>query len=270
METRDPSPGIQSEAAGAKPTSAIIPLAGARTPGGGRSGGLRLWTVGAGAAAALVSWLLVEVTRESFKPKGTSRRFVGTTLTVAPWPERAAAATKNAALALGLTGGAAGLALGLAGGLARSARAGLWAAAIGLVLGGSAGAGAALAAVPLSSHIRERDPGNPSAETLSSIIVHGLTWSTLGAAGGLAFALGLGGRARAVRGLAAGVLGGVTGAILYEVIGSLLLSGSKITESVGPTWDVRCLAQLLAVIPLAASVAALAGPPPDRSFERAR
>ena len=136
------------------------------------------------------------------------------------------------------------------------------AAFLGLVLGAAAGAGAALAAVPLASHVHERDPGNMSTEMASSLLVHGLPWAAVGAVGGLAFGIGLGGRARAGRGLVGGLLGAVAGAFLYEIIGALALPGTKIIEPVAATWGIRLLAQFLAVIPPAAGVAALV---PDRS-----
>jgi hypothetical protein len=213
-----------------------------------------------------VSWLLIEATLGTFEAKGTPRAFVGSTFLFATWQERATAVTRNAALAMGLLGAASGLAFGLAGGLARrSVRAAAAAAAMGLVLGAAAGAGTAFAAVPLASALHERDPGSLSAEMASSLLVHGLPWAVVGAVGGLAFRIGLGGRARAGRGLVGGLLGAVAGAFLYEMIGALALPSSKILEPVAATWDIRLLAQVLAVIPPAAGVAALV---PDRAERR--
>jgi hypothetical protein len=207
---------------------------------------------------------LIEATLDSFKPKGTATRFIRQTFMIPGWQERTTAVTRNAALALGLMGATVGLALGLAGGLARSHWAGAFAGFLGLVLGAAAGAGTALAALPLASHVHQLDPGNMYAEMASSLLVHGLPWSALGAAGGLAFGIGLGGRARAARGLVGGLLGAFAGAILYEIIGALALPGSKIIDPIAATWGVRLLTQFLAVIPLAAGVAALVSDPPDR------
>jgi hypothetical protein len=214
--------------------------------------------MGAGALAALVSWLLIEATHDSFKPQGAATRFMGSTFLIAGAQERATAGTRNAALALGLMGGTVGLALGLAGGLARrSARAAAAAACLGLVLGMAAGTGLALAALPVASRLHERDPGNMSVEMASSLLAHSSTWGAIGAVGGLAFGLGLGGRGRAVRCLLGGLLGAVAGAFLYEIIGALALPGTKTIEPVAATWGIRLLAQVLAVIPTAAGVAAL-------------
>jgi hypothetical protein len=188
------------------------------------------------------------------------------TFNIPGWEERVAAVTRNAALALGLMGATVGLAMGLAGGLARSsAWAGALAAFLGLVLGAAAGAGAALAAVPLALRVRDRDPGNLSVEMASSLLAHGIPWAAVGASGGLAFGIGLGGRARAGQGLLGGLLGAVAGAFLYEIIGALALPGTKTIEPIAATWGIRLLAQLLAIIPLAAGVAALV---PDRAGRR--
>ncbi len=265
METHDSTPIPPSEAADAKPGGSAGSASVAGRPVSGRSGAVRLWALGAGAGAALVSWLLIEATLDSFKPKGTATRFMGSTFIIPGWQERATAGTRNAVLALGLMGATMGLALGLAGGLARpSAQAGAVAAFLGLVLGATAGAGTAMAAVPLASHVRDRDPGNMSAEMAASLLVHGLPWAAVGAVSGLAFGIGLGGRAQAGRGLVGGLLGAVAGAFVYEIIGALAFPGSRIIEPIAATWGIRLLAQFLAVIPPAAGVAALVPYPPDR------
>ena len=139
--------------------------------------------------------------------------------------ERATAVTRNAELAMGLTGATLGLLLGLAGGLARqSARAGAVAALLGLVLGAAAGAGAALAAVPLASRVHERDPGNMSGR---DGFIPGRARPSLGGrrrrrAGWLSgsdWAVGHG----PVVACLGGLLGAIAGAFLYEMIGALAL-----------------------------------------------
>jgi hypothetical protein len=213
-----------------------------------------------------LSWLLIEGSLDSFKPQGTATRFMSQTFMLPDAQQRATAGIRNAEFALGLMGATVGLALGLAGGLAgRSFKAGAVAAFLGMVLGAAAGAGAAGAAVPLASRVHERDPGNMSVEMASSLIVHGLPWVAVGVVGGLAFGIGLGrGRAKVMRGLLGGLLGALAGALLYEIIGALALPGSRITDPIASTWGARLLAQLLAVIPLAAGIAALVPSSPDR------
>jgi hypothetical protein len=180
--------------------------------------------------------------------------------------ERATAAVRNAELAMGLMGAAVGLALGLAGGLARKrSRAGAAAAGVGLVLGAAAGAGAALAAVPLADRVQAHDPGNLYLELSASLLVHGLPWAAIGAMGGLAFGVGLGGLDRILRGLLGGLLGAAAGALLYEVIGALALPGAKLIEPIAASWGIRLLAQFVAVISLSAGIAALV---PDSPHEK--
>jgi hypothetical protein len=266
MESHDPTSTSPSGDDNAKPSVSAVSAGAAGSPISVRSGAVRLWTLGAGAVAALLSWLLIEATLNSFQPKGTATRFMTSTYMIPGAQERATAETRNAILALGLMGAAVGLAFGVAGGLARqSARASAVAAFLGLALGAAAGAGAARAAVPLASLVRDRDPGSMSVEMASSLLVHGLPWAAVGAAGGLAFGVGLGSRARAARGLLGGLLGAIAGAFLYEIIGALALPGARMAEPVAATWGIRLLAQFLAVIPLATGVAALV---PDSTQRR--
>jgi hypothetical protein len=258
MEPHDSTPIPPSQAAGSNPSGSAVPSGVAYGPASGRSAAVRLWALGAGAVAALVSWLLIETTLNTFKPRDSAIQRGGSTFLFPDAQERAATVTLNAELAMGLTGATLGLLLGLAGGLARpSARAGAAAAFLGMVLGAAAGAGAAVAAVPLASSVHEQDPGNMSVEMASSLLVHGLPWAAVGAAGGLAFGIGLGGRARAGRALLGGLLGALAGTFLYEIIGALALPATKTIEPVAATWGIRLLSQVLAVIPTAAGVAAL-------------
>jgi hypothetical protein len=179
--------------------------------------------------------------------------------------ERDAAEIRNAEVALGLMGASVGLAFGLAGGLARaSARAGVMAGILGLVLCTAAGAGAAQIAVPLANRIHLKDPGSLSGEMISSLLVHGLPWAAIGAVGGLAFGIGLGGGANAARALLGGLIGALAGAVLYEILGALVLPGAKIIEPVAATWGIRLLAQCVAAISLAAGVAMFVSGSADR------
>ena len=223
------------------------------------------WAVGAGLGTALLSWLLIEATVDSFKPKASTVQHGAQTFLLPDAAERDKAGSRNAALAMGLTGAMVGLVFGLAGAASRrAATAAAFAAILGLVLGAAAAAGTALAAVPLASKLHQRDPGNSSIEMASSLLVHGLPWAAMGAVGGLAFGIGQGGGRQALRGLLAGVMGGLAGAFLYEIIGELALPGSKLIEPVGATWQARLLAQALAVMSVAVAIAALCGRPAAR------
>jgi hypothetical protein len=259
MEPHEPTPIPPSPPGDAALSGSTPSVSDAASAAHGQSGAFRLWALGAGVGAALASWLLIEATLGTFKPATSATRFGASTFLIPGSQERAAAATRNAALALGLTGATVGLALGLAGGLARQSPRAVTAGAaafLGLVLGAGAGAGTALVALPVATLVHDRDPGNLSAEMVSSLLIHGGTWGAIGAVGGLAFGIGLGGRSQAIRGLLGGLLGAVAGAILYELIGELAVPGSKIMEPVAATWGVRLLAQAMAVIPATVATAA--------------
>ena len=154
---------------------------------------------------------------------------MSSTLHLPGWQERATAGTRNAALALGLTGATVGLALGLAGGLARqSARAG----AVAAVPGPGAGCGRGSRSRPGRGPARVPRPRAGSREHVRRDgLVAARARPSLGGRrrrrAGWPSAIGLGGRARAGRGLLGGLLGAVAGAFLYEMIGALALPGSK-------------------------------------------
>ena len=122
MESHDPTPMSPSEGENANPSGSALSAGAASSAGLVRSGAVRVWALGAGVAAALLSWLLIEATLNSFKPKGTATRFMTSTYMIPGAAERATAETRNAVLALGLMGATVGLTFGLSGGLARRVR----------------------------------------------------------------------------------------------------------------------------------------------------
>jgi hypothetical protein len=265
METHDSTanpPSAQGEPNSTLPSNATSTKVGWS---GRPSTALRLWALGAGLGAALLSWLLIEATFDSFKPKGLTTQHGAQTFLIPDAAERDRAVSRNAALAMGLSGAAVGLVYGLAGAASRRAAraAALWAIA-GLVLGAAVAAGTALAAVPLASRLQQRDPGNSSIEMACSLLVHGLPWAAMGTVAGLVFGIGQGDGRQASRGLLGGVMGGIAGAFLYEIIGELALPGSKLIEPVAATWQARLLAQALAVMSVAVGLAALCGRPSAR------
>ncbi|APW61625.1 hypothetical protein [Paludisphaera borealis] len=111
---------------------------------------------------------------------------------------------------------------GRAGGLAR--RRAVVAGVVGLVFGGAAGAGAAFGVfIP---YFRYPDP--ISGDLLLPLISHAAVWAALGAAGGLAFGLGL--RARAglvVRTALGGLIGAALGAAVFQLAGVFAFPRAK-------------------------------------------
>ena len=93
------------------------------------------------------------------------------------------------------------------------------------------------------------------------MLLHGGIWSAIGAAGGLAFSVGLGGRGRAVRALLGGLLGAFGGTMIYELIGGLAFPVAEADRPVSATWGTRLIARL-AVASLAAVGTAIAAQDP--------
>jgi hypothetical protein len=145
-----------------------------------------------------------------------------------------------------------GVVLGLAGGLARrSARAGAAAAVAGGVLGAAAAAGAAFALLPIYYRTVEptqNDLGIP-------MITHGGIWGAAGAAAGLAFGMGLGGRGRWARCAVGGLLGGAAAALVYDFVGALAFPLDKTTQPLSVTMRARLLAHLAVGLLTAVGVA---------------
>jgi hypothetical protein len=117
-----------------------------------------------------------------------------------------------------------------------------------------AGTGMALAIVPhyFRMFLRLRPEG-----FIPPLLMHGGIWGAVGAAGGLAFGLGLGGRDRAARALIGGLLGALLGTVLYDLIGALAFPMSRTDFPVAADWPPRLLARLL-VAGLAAAGTAMA------------
>jgi hypothetical protein len=167
--------------------------------------------------------------------------------------QRGAAILAKATLSYGLLGTLLGLALGLVGGAARrSARGAIAGAVAGAILGGIAGAVTARLAVAI--FLRNEDT-TVSDQILLPLLTHGAIGSALGAAGGLAMAIGLAGpRRRLLHAAFGGLLGAVVATFFYELIGGLAFpleqTGQPISSGVGS----RLFARLVVAILVAAGV----------------
>lgn len=149
-------------------------------------------------------------------------------------------AIRNALMSFGLLGAALGLSMGLSGGLIR--RSVLWsvlAAAVGLVLGGLAGAGVAWFTLPAYfEHEKSRD-------IAYSLLVHGGTWTAIGAMAGLAFGLGRGGWASIYRCLLGAAAAALLATLIYEIVGMILFPLAATDTPLSKASETRLLARLL-------------------------
>ncbi len=160
----------------------------------------------------------------------------------------------SAALTIMATGGILGLTMGIAGGVARrSSNASAGAAIVGLVLGFAVAASLGLFLV--SNFFKKFDP--QSGDLVLPLLTHGAIWSAVGAIGGLAFGLGLGGKGRWTATLGGGLLGAAAAAVIYEIVGALAFASSKTDQPVSATLASRGMAHFLVAI-LSATGAALA------------
>jgi hypothetical protein len=130
---------------------------------------------------------------------------------------RSVVETRRSALAFGALGGLLGLALGLAGRLisrvdGQAARGAL----AGLVLGGGLGVLAAFPCVPLFYRFL-----SPGGDLVVPILTYAWLLLPLGAAGGLALGVGMGGRRAPIRCLLGGLLGAAVAVVVLVIANSL-------------------------------------------------
>ncbi len=207
----------------------------------------------AGVASTLVGERIVEAYRNDLTPKVEAH----------PSPESMRrwrdARLYSAVLADAAMGGILGLAMGLAGGLARrSAFAAACAAIVGVVLGTVAAAGASL---PLVSYFfKTHDP--QSNDLMLPLLTQGAIWSAVGAMGGLALRLGLGGRGRWIAAAVGGLVGGAAATVIYELVGAVAFATAKTDLPVSSWATTRAMAHLLvAILAAVAAVVARASKP---------
>src|SRR5262249_54766424 len=150
---------------------------------------------------------------------------MGNTVMVVSRATSTVADARNGAVAFGALGLCLGGCLGIAGGLARHSRAGaITGGLVGSLLGLALGTGVSLALLPQFISMRY---DHFEYDLIIAMTMHGLIWGLLGAAAGLAFAVGLGEPGLHGRSLVAGLVGAVLGAMAFEVIGALVFPGAN-------------------------------------------
>ncbi len=163
-----------------------------------------------------------------------------------------AARLSTATLTFTCLGGFLGLAMGLAGGLARrSILAGIRAAIFGFVLG--AAAEGILAYLVVSMFFKRYD--QLAGDLALPLLTHGAIWLAVGAIGGLAFGLGLGGQDRWRSTLVGGLLGAAVATVVYEIGGALVFASSKTELPLSSSVTTRAIALLLVALFSAVGVA---------------
>jgi hypothetical protein len=212
----------------------------------------RLWVALAGILAGVVAFGIGEMVYGLFPAANEEVNTMGRLLMVPTVKTTIVADTRNGALTFGLLGVCLGGMLGIAGGLARRSASAMCAAGLlGSVLGLAAGTGVSFAVLPVFFRVQ---PIYPQYEMFLSMGMHGSIWGLTGAAGGLAFAVGLGKPRVYGRAVAAGFVGAVLGAVVFDLIGAVLLPFGTTGDPISSTWPTRLMARLLVTLATAAVV----------------
>jgi uncharacterized membrane protein required for colicin V production len=195
---------------------------------------------------ALAAFLIDERFGMRFIPESNMVTIMGSQQNIPTIPATHRAERKNAMLAYGIFGGVLALALGVAGGLARrSSASALRGGVVGLILGSVAAPVATAVLVPIYHRMLNTTPEEESTNITLPLLVHCGIWAAIGTAAGMALAIGLEDRARILSTILGGLFGGVVGASIYEIVGTLVfLRGT--TQSISPEWPMRLIAVLTA------------------------
>jgi hypothetical protein len=214
-----------------------------------------------GVLAGLVAFGIGEATYGIFRTVLVQQNLQGTIIWVPSLATNSAAVAKNGALAFGALGACLGLCLGVAGGLARrSTPAAVRGGLLGAVLGSAAGAGLSL---PLLPWFYQAEKDYFEYELILSLSMHAFIWGVLGAVAGLAFAVGRGEGRLIGRALPAGGLGGLLGAITFDLIGAMFFAAAETGEPISETWQTRLMARLMVTMGTAAVILLFLPDPPE-------
>jgi hypothetical protein len=206
----------------------------------------------AGLLSGLAAFGIGEATYNCIPAKKVMQNTMGTIAPAITPANQRVADVRNGALAFGVLGLCLGGSLGIAGGLSRrSATLTLTAGLLGSTLGAAL---AARVSLTLLKSFTDARVAYLDYDILISMAMHGLIWGLAGAAGGLAFAVGLGQWRLLVRATAAGLVGAVLGAIAFDLAGAGLFPLASTGDPVSTTWPTRLMARLLVTLATAAVV----------------
>jgi hypothetical protein len=163
-----------------------------------------------------------------------------------------AAEIKNTVRTFGALGALLGLLLGLAGGLSRGNARAAWAAgASGLIAGGVTGAAGPLFVVRAFHHWQSEGAD----DLIVSMVMHSGLLTLLGAAAGLALAIGLGNKRRFAHAALGGAIGAVVGAVFYDLIGAFAFPLANTAEPLATTAAARFAELIVPAIAIAVGAA---------------
>jgi hypothetical protein len=259
---------VSSNGPGVVPDSPIPQAATPVGPGVGRekteiglSRARTLAMVG-GLVAGLAAFGIGEATSDLIPAEPEQINFMGT-MQWSVTKQSPRVLSRVAAVGFGVLGACLGGSLGIAGGLARrpvSAAAPAAGGLLGAVLGAALGAGTSLALVP---PLLDLYFGHKDMEILTGMFSHSVIWGPLGAAAGLAFAVGLGERRLIGRALVAGLAGALLGTVVFDFVGALAFPLAKTDALFSETWPTRLLARLIISLGTAAALALSLSPAPN-------
>ncbi len=203
---------------------------------------VRWMAVLAGLLSGLAAFGLGEAVYNVVPAKQIMMNTMGTSAMAVTGENQSLAVVRNGAIACGVLGLWLGGILGMAGGVSRGSRSSTWKAGLlGSILGASLAGCVALAVLQRFADARV---AHSDYDILISMAMHGLTWGLAGAAGGLAFAVGLGQRRLIARLAVAGLVGAVLGAIAFDAAGAYFFPLAETGDPVSTTWPSRLVARL--------------------------
>lgn len=226
----------------------------ARIPSRSTSARLWKWALVTSCLVAIASWIVGETRLVQVVPRRGHFSAAGKTVEGISTQERDLASVTSEARIHTVIGATLGLTMGLLGAFHRRTGPGtlLVIAAAGTICGLFAGCAVSLGILPRAGEWTQAATN----ETLVAVLLKGTIWALLGAAGGLALGLGLGGWRQICLCLASGLAGGVLGAIGYEILAGLFFpletTGALIPSAALP----RFLSILFGTVAIADTAAA--------------
>jgi hypothetical protein len=221
------------------------------------------WALAAGLFGGLVSWAWCEQVYNTFHAeikqppnwKSMSSYERADFRSAEEIRQKPGVGLKNSMLVFGGLGGILSAALGLAGGLARgSVSRALSSSVIGSLIGLLAAGSATAIAIPVFYRFVTPEMG-----LLPPAIAHVVVFGLIGAAAGLSFGIALGkpGERLQLRAATGGFLGGLCGALIYEVISALVFPDMRVYDAI-PIEATERVPRLVMLVSAALCVAAFA------------